>query len=197
MTTKIFDEKSFTQIQKDMDEFDRKRDDVIKKSRDVVKLSKQLINSVHRDEIHKAEKLKDEIKKALADVVEFTKGWPALYYSGSIKVAEQEYVEALAYLEFVKNKRILEYKDANVYMENYLLGLCDLTGELVRRAINKAINEQYSESVEIRDVVAMIYENLMQFDFRNGELRRKFDSIKYDLKKLEDLVLELKLKDKI
>jgi len=75
--------------------------------------------------------------------------------------------------------------------------LCDLTGELVRRAINKAINEQYSESVEIRDVVAMIYENLMQFDFRNGELRRKFDSIKYDLKKLEDLVLELKLKDKI
>jgi hypothetical protein len=33
----------------------------------------------------------------------------------------------------------------------------------------------------------------MLFDFRN-ELRRKFDSIKYDLKKLDDVALGIKLK---
>ena len=37
----------------------------------------------------------------------------------------------------------------------------------------------------------------MQFDFRNSELRRKFDGIKWELKKLEDLSIELKLKGKI
>ena len=34
-------------------------------------------------------------------------------------------------------------------------------------------------------------------DFRNGELRRKFDGIKYDLKKMEDLLLSLKLQGKV
>ena len=51
--------------------------------------------------------------------------------------------------------------------------------------------------VEIRDVVDEIYGELLKFDFRDSDLRRKFDSVKYDLKKLEDLLLELKLKGKI
>jgi hypothetical protein len=38
---------------------------------------------------------------------------------------------------------------------------------------------------------------LMMFDFRNIPVRRKFDSIKYGLNKLENLILELKLKNKI
>ena len=37
----------------------------------------------------------------------------------------------------------------------------------------------------------------MMFDFRNIPARKKFDSIKYGLEKLENLVLELKLKNKI
>ena len=34
-------------------------------------------------------------------------------------------------------------------------------------------------------------------DLKNGELRRKYDGIKYDVKKLDDLVFQLKMKDKI
>ena len=31
----------------------------------------------------------------------------------------------------------------------------------------------------------------MQFDFRNGNLRKKYDSLKYTLKKLEQIIYEL------
>ena len=38
---------------------------------------------------------------------------------------------------------------------------------------------------------------MSKIDFKNGELRRKYDGIKYDIKKLDDLVFQLKMKDKI
>ena len=52
-------------------------------------------------------------------------------------------------------------------------------------------------ALRIREFVTEIYEELLLFDFRNIPVRKKFDSIKYGLEKLEDLVLELKLKKKI
>ena len=81
--------------------------------------------------------------------------------------------------------------------ENYLLGLCDLVGEVVRRSINLAIKGKFDAAVEAKEFVAELYYQLSKFDFRNSELRRKFDGMKYELKKLEDLVLDLKLKGMI
>jgi len=50
------------------------------------------------------------------------------------------------------------------------------------------------EVVKIKDQVDLIYGELLKFDFRDNEIRRKVDAVKYDLRKLEDLVLDLKLK---
>jgi predicted translin family RNA/ssDNA-binding protein len=46
----------------------------------------------------------------------------------------------------------------------------------------------------IKELVSEIYGEMIKFDFRNGDLRKKFDGIKYDLKKIEDLVFEIKIK---
>ena len=120
-----------------------------------------------------------------------------MYYSGSIKVAEQEFVEALCFYEFVKNKSLPTVSDLGVTSENYLLGLCDLSGELTRKAINASIKENYNETLAIWEFLETLYGELMRFDFRNSEIRRKFDGIKYDLQKIENVVLELKLKNKV
>ena len=78
----------------------------------------------------------------------------------------------------------------------YLPGVCDLVGELTRRAINAAIKEDYATTFEIKDVVSEIFEELMLFDLRNIPARKKFDSIKYSLEKLEEVALNVKLKRK-
>ena len=93
-----------------------------------------------------------------------------------------------------KNNKIPAADELEISTEPYLLGLTDLTGELVRKAINLAINKEYNEAIKIKILVEDIYEQLLMFDLRNSELRKKFDSIKYNLKKLDDLVYEIKMK---
>merc|ERR1712151_624162 len=49
-----------------------------------------------------------------------------------------------------------------------------------------------AKSVQIaRDIVDQLMKCLLNFDFRNGHLRRKYDGVKYALKRLETLLYEL------
>jgi len=193
----ILNKADFKKLHDELEEADSQREHIIKEARDVLKGSKTMIYSVQRNELNHAGKLKEELKKDLKKVVEKCRKFPDLYYSGSIKVAEQEFVEALCFYEFVKNKSLPTVSDLGVTSENYLLGLCDLSGELTRKAINASIKENYNETLAIWEFLETLYGELMRFDFRNSELRRKFDGIKYDLQKIENVVLELKLKNKV
>ncbi|MBW3011154.1 hypothetical protein KY335_04110 [Candidatus Woesearchaeota archaeon] len=183
----------FKEIKKEMEKYDAKREDLIKKSRDVIKFSKEIIYAIHRKDLKSAEESVKKIDKALSDMTKEVKKDPKLDI-GSYRVAVQEYVEALCYFAFVKNKKLPTHKDLGVTSEYYLLGLCDLTGELVRKAINSAIKGDTKPAFEIKDFVEELYNELMLFDFRGGELRKKFDSIKYDLGKLDQLAFDITVK---
>ena len=54
--------------------------------------------------------------------------------------------------------------------------------------------EKTADVQNILDEVDAIYGQLLKFDFRDNEIRRKVDAVKYELRKMEDLVLDLKLK---
>ena len=193
----MLDEKDFAEMVEEYSKADSAREDLIKLGRDIIKLSKQIIYNTHRNDLAKADSCVKDIKKMMVKLDSIAEKNPELLYSGTYRSVVQEFVEAVAYFSFVKNKKIPSRKDLNVHAECYLLGLCDLTGELVRNAILSATKERYSEVKAIHETVEAIFNNLLQFDFRNSDLRKKFDGVKYDLKKLEDLVLQLKLKDKI
>lgn len=183
-------------MRKELQDYDEQRELLIKKSRDVLKLSKQIIYAVHRDELKEAEKLIQQIKKEKAAIEKIAGSDAFLITEGSYKIALQEYAEALLYFNFAHSKRLATRSDLDVQTEHYILGLCDLPGELNRRAVYLAGKDRFAEVVEIRDLVDHIYGELLKFDFRDNEVRRKFDAVKYELRKLEDLVLELKLKHK-
>ena len=194
---RMFDKKDFEGIRARLGRADKQREVIIKDSRDIIKLSKQVINLVHRSELKLAEphvknmqlKMKALRKEAAKEL--------RLSYIGSFKAAEQEFVEAMTFFEWMKNGKIPTSKDLGVDDEHFILGICDLPGELVRKAINAVINEDYKTATTIRDLVTDIYEELSKFHFLSGELRRKYDSIKYDLKRLDDLILELKIRGTI
>jgi len=193
----MLDKEDLKIMQKDIAAFDSHREDLIKKSRDLIKLSKQIIYSVHRDDLSDAEKLIKQIKDKLTEVNKIAEKNDKLKQEGSYRVGVGEYVEAVLYFEFVKNKKIPGHKQLNVDTVHYLLGLCDLTGELVRKAVFLAGKDKSKDVLVIKEVVDDIYGELLKFEVRENELRKKVDSVKYDLKKLEDLVLELKLKGKL
>lgn len=181
----------FLKLRKEIQDYDSERERLIKQSRDVLKLSKQIIYAVHRDEISEAAKLVSQIEKEKKKLEDISKHSNKMEYEGSYKVAIQEYVEAILFYNFVKIGRLVDLK---VLAEHFVLGLADLPGELVRKAVFLAGKGEVEKVGKIKDEVDMIYGELLKFDFRNNDIRRKVDAVKYDLRKLEDLVLDLKLK---
>ncbi len=187
----MLDKKSFEKIRKELENFDSRREDTIINSRDIIRLSKQIIYSVHRNDLDSASKLIKEIKIKIK-LLDKTKN----YDTGISSVAFQEYVEAIVFFEYAKNSSIPSSEDLDVGVEEYLGGLADLTGELGRKAVHDAIRKDFDSCLKIKEIVEEIHGEFLKFDFRNGELRKKSDAIKWNLNKLEDLVLSLKVNNR-
>ncbi|MEM4239631.1 MAG: hypothetical protein QXM31_01125 [Candidatus Woesearchaeota archaeon] len=190
------DKKAFALMRKHMAAYDAMREQIIRLSRDILALSKKTIYSLHRNEAKKAKKQLAEAQKTIARLEKLIKKDLHLATTGAYLEALEEYVEAACYLSLMAKKALPHPKQLRVGIDTYLIGLCDLVGELVRKAINSAIRGDNRTALEIRDFVSQLHQELGLFDFRNSPVRRKFDSIKYGLEKLEDLALQLKMKKK-
>ncbi len=193
----MINEKNFKKAKELFDGFEKDRDELIQRSREITRLSKQLIYSLHRDDMKQADVYYKEISLSVKDMIKMGKKDPMLNTQGSMKIAIQEYVEAIGYYEFLKAKRLPGFTDDMVNVDYYLSGLCDLVGELTRKATYSSIAKNFDLVLQIREAVEEIYEKMLRLDFRNSELRRQFDGIKYEVKKVNDLILELQLRGKI
>jgi translin len=176
----------FSGLWNELKKHDLLREENMQKSRDIIKLSKQIIYSVHRDDMKGASNLMKQIKAAMSKLPEREN-----YDTGMINVAEQEFVEAAAYYSFVKDGKIPSCKPLKVRTVNYLTGICDLSGELVRKAVNSVINGNFKEAIRIKEIVEEIYGEFLKMDLRNSELRKKSDQIKWSLKKLEEVAYDI------
>ncbi len=183
----------FAKIRKEMELSEHAREQIIRKSRDILKTSKSAIYSLHRKDTVKAKKQLDEAKKKIIEIRKVIKKELTLIYVGAFNEALEEYSEAQCYYGFTTKQKIPTIKELNVEPETYIAGLSDMTGELVRKAINSAIQGNYETSINIKKFIEQLYSELMLFEFK-GLLRKKFDSIKYGLEKIEELVLQIKLK---
>jgi len=183
----MFFKKEFEEIEKDLNEIESRREKATKIGKEIVKLSKIIINFLHRNKIKEAKKYITKIKKKIKKLKDEN-------LDKESKIAFQEYAEAMFFYEFKLNNKIPTRKEIEVGTEEYLLGLCDFIGELVREAVNCAINNRYEDVVKIKNFVEDLYGEFLKFCFTTGELRKKFDSIKWNLNKLNDLVLQMKFK---
>jgi len=188
----MFNKTLFTQLRKDFDKFDKSRENLIALSRSVLKKSKNSIHACHRGDLMGAKKLLDSAKLGANKIRKLAKT-AHLATVGAVEDAFEEYVEASCFFAYCNGRALPSPKSLNVDMHSYLPGICDLVGELFRKAMNDAIKGNYDSVFKIKDFVTDLYAELMQFDWRSAH-RRKFDSIKYNLEKLEDLCVQLKLK---
>ena len=186
----MLNKSEFTKIRNEMHNLDTIREDVIQTSREVINLSKQIIYAAQRNDIKDAapliKKIKDKIKKLRKINTDID--------ANINSVAFQEYVEAISFYEFVKNRKIPTRASLEVSAEDYLSGLCDLTGELVRKAVYDVIHKKFDEAARIKELVHDIYGEFLKLHLRNGELRKKSDSIKWNLKKLEEVMYDISIK---
>merc|ERR1712080_721221 len=79
-------------------------------------------------------------------------------------------------------------------IEEYLIGLCHLSNELSRLSVNCVTSEDYSRPVRIAGFLSSLHSGFRLLNLKNDNLRKKFDGIKYDLKKVEEVVYDLSIR---
>lgn len=185
---------NFENMSKEIEKHEAKRSKIITEGRQLIKTSKKLIYSVQREDKTEAKKYLIQIKKEFLSLNKLLTT-SKLENVGAYGAAIQEYVEAVCFYEFVFNDKIPSEKELKLKdIEHYLTGLSDLTGELTRFAFKKAMEDDFKAVENTKQIVDEIFSNLSTFDFPNGEMRKKFDSIKYHLKRLEDLSISIKFR---
>ncbi|MBT4539974.1 hypothetical protein HOC35_00525 [Candidatus Woesearchaeota archaeon] len=181
-------------IKQELVEFDKQRENTIFLARIILKASKSAIYSTHRADFKKAKKQLDEAESNIKKTEKLIKKIPKLRSVGIYSNALEEYVEAKCFYGFVKDKKLPKASQLPVTSEEYLLGLCDFTGEMGRVAVILATNKKFKQVKQIKDVVEEIFGFFSSIDLRNGELRKKSDSIKWNLKKIEEVLYDISMK---
>lgn len=92
----------------------------------------------------------------------------------------------------------LKDRDAfHLTIEEYLHALITLIDELSRLAINAVIQADFAISLQVSKFIKDIYAGFQILNLKNDSLRRRSDSIKYSVKKVEDIVYDLSLRNLI
>lgn len=190
----MIDRTAFTAMRKELEAYDQMREQLIKRSRDILKDAKAAIYALHRGDRTEAGRLLASARTAINDCEALLQKDPHLGSVGAYSEALEEYTEAACYHGVLVERKLPTPAQLKVDTETYLPGLCDLIGELTRKAINSVIDGDTTTALELRALVHTLYEELILFNFGNTPVRRKFDSIKYSLEKLDEMALKLKLR---
>lgn len=109
---------------------------------------------------------------------------------------------ACVLLEFIltenlaSKERVVELLGAEVRLplEDYLWGVCQAVSDLPRMAMNRVTLGDYATPRRNAQFAANVFDAFLQCNFRNDFLRKKFDGMKYEVKKLEELIYDLSVR---
>ena len=172
---------------------DKDREEIITQSRSILKSAKQAIYALHRNEPEEWKAKTQAAKKIIAQLQTI----PQSASVGAFRAALEEYVEALAFAFVLEEHTLPTKKDLGleaVATETFLQGLCDCSGELVRKATAAATAGDTAQVETFMRLVQELQGGFLLFDFRGGELRKKSDSLRHNLAKLEQLNYEVSKK---
>lgn len=79
-------------------------------------------------------------------------------------------------------------------LENYLMGLLQMVSELSRFAVNSVTMGDYSRVLSLQHFVSDLNSGFRLLNLKNDSLRKKYDSLKYDVKNLEQIVYDLSIR---
>ncbi|KAL2612456.1 hypothetical protein R1flu_024148 [Riccia fluitans] len=202
---------NFQEIGRELDLMNEKRERLVKASRDVTIHSKKVIFAVHRiSGLNKAATLEQAQRDLnavrsnqvtrLAREMQGNDYWK---FRRAFSPGMQEFVEAAATVEFAKtgrlltlaelNRSFLHIKDAankpfEVSIPDYILGVGDLTGELMRLAVSGIAAGQPEAAISVCNLIRGLYEGFSMLPSLQENLRdwkTKSDTMFQSLMKVE------------
>ncbi|CAM9539598.1 unnamed protein product, partial [Phaeothamnion confervicola] len=182
-------------------------DGVYQSAQKLTRLTIAATARLHRGEMSEADELLNKESKAAGEELAAAAAAPGGSLAGGMaSSAHQAYTTAATYAHFLTSGCMLPLATMQTLLSSpssgstatftvagpdYVGGACGLAQELVRYAINRAISRDVGSVLLARDMILEINRALLRFDFRNGQLRRRYDGVKYALLQVEDVVYAL------
>jgi len=173
-------DKIVNKIEKSIDDKDKVREQALRSSREIIIGCRKAIQLIHQESMKNAV---NNIKKAsnkLQSLYELTKGYPEIFHAGFVENAAQELVEAQCFYNIMKGRDLPDPDDIKTTYSSYLLGLCDLVGELRRAALDSIRAGEAKEADNYLNMMDEIYDVIIRFDYPSGliPIKKKQDMVR-------------------
>eukprot|EP00257_Ricinus_communis_P028487 XP_025015901.1 translin-associated protein X isoform X3 [Ricinus communis] len=212
MSTESSFKDAFSKYADYLNNLNEKRERVVKASRDVTMNSKKVIFQVHRLSKYNKEEVLEKAEKDLAAVtdqhmsrlVKELQGTDFWKLRRAYSPGVQEYVEAATFFKFCRTGTLLNLDEINATLLplsdpsleplqlnvlDYLLGLADLTGELMRLAIGRISDGEPEFAERICKFVREIYRELtliVPHMDDSSDMKTKMDTMLQSVLKIEN-----------
>jgi len=156
------------------------REDALKTSRDIIICCRRGIQQLHRDQMDEAENYIKQASAKLAQLYDFTKNNPDIFHAGFVENAAQEFVEIHCLYNIMKGQDLPDPDTIQTTYSAYLLGLCDVVGELRRGALDFMLEGNTMKASEYLQHMDQIYDAIMSFDYPSAliPIKKKQDMVR-------------------
>ncbi|KAI8579234.1 hypothetical protein K450DRAFT_243421 [Umbelopsis ramanniana AG] len=209
------DHQVFEQIQQRLDEETARKDEIRQIVRDLDRTARiqiAYLNRIHADPTGPVPTVDFEPLRELLQTLDKLVPETQYYkYCDLWRGTLQQILFLVAFSTYLKHERvptIAEFQDAlelKVDIQNELLGLhipyedvlqsfISVANELSRLAVNSVTSGDYDRPRRISSFVKDLMAGFQLLNLKNDNLRKRFDSLKYDLKRIEEVVYDVSLR---
>ena len=173
-------DKIVDKIEKSIDSKDKIREQALRSSREIIIGCRKAIQLIHQDSMKKASSNIRMASTRLQGLYERTKSYPELYHAGFVENAAQELVEAQCFYNVMKGKDLPDPDEIKTTYSSYLMGLCDLVGELRRTTLDSIRTGKAKEADDYLSMMDDIYDVIIRFDYPSGliPIKKKQDMVR-------------------
>lgn len=173
-------DKIVDKIEKNIDNKDKIREQALRASREIIIACRKAIQAIHQNLMNDAKNNITKSSDKLQELYILTKNYTDLYYAGFVENAAQELVEAFCLYNIMNGKELPDPDEIKTTYSSYLMGLCDLVGELRRTALDRIREGKTKDADQYLNMMEEIYNVIIRFDYPSGliPIKKKQDMVR-------------------
>ncbi|KAL8508795.1 hypothetical protein ACS0TY_016127 [Phlomoides rotata] len=147
------------------------------------------------------------LKELYSKLAEIIRECPGQYYRyhGDWRSETQTVVSLLAFMHWLETESLLLHEEAEeklglnpsefgLDIEDYLTGICFMSNDLPRYVVNQVTAGDYDCPRKVLKFLTDLHASFRMLNLRNDFLRKKFDGMKYDLRRVEEVYYDVKIR---
>ncbi|XP_043816379.1 translin isoform X2 [Manihot esculenta] len=147
------------------------------------------------------------LKGLYSQLAEIIRDCPGQYYRyhGDWRSETQTVVSLIAFMHWLETGNLLAHSEAEeklglnssefgLDIEDYLIGVCFMSNEMPRYVVNRVTAGDYDCPRNVLKFLTDLHAAFRMLNLRNDFLRKKFDGMKYDLRRVEEVYYDVKIR---